>query len=101
MEAALDAFAHRISGDPAPEPVRRFPFDTTRRRESAIVGDHLYVKGAPEVILSLSTDGTEPPAWEALRTMTSRGLRVLAVAERPMPSTAGDPVPGEAVDYET
>ena len=40
---------------------------------------HLYVKGAVEIILDRSTDGTAGTA-EAARLLAARGLRVLAVA---------------------
>ena len=48
MEAALDVLARRLTGTEAgPAPSRRLPFDPVRRRESAIVGPHLFCKGAP------------------------------------------------------
>jgi Ca2+-transporting ATPase len=56
------------------------PFDPERKRMSIQRRDgHLYVKGAVEIILDRSTDGTAGTA-EAARLLAARGLRVLAVA---------------------
>jgi len=51
---------------------------------SVVVGDRLFVKGAPDSVLPrcIETSG----AGEALQAMTGRGLRVIAVASR---STSG------------
>jgi magnesium-transporting ATPase (P-type) len=85
MEAALDALARRIAIDRthdervAPE-TRRFPFDPRRRRMSVVAGDQVLVKGAPDAIFpqcSLPEGGAD-----ALHSLASRGLRVLAVASR-------------------
>jgi Ca2+-transporting ATPase len=77
------------------------PFDSTRKAMSVAVrnadGEYLYVKGAPEVILSKSAFEsrqnecialTEQRREELLKVnaeMASRALRVLAVAHRPNP----------------
>ncbi|MGQ0432470.1 MAG: cation-translocating P-type ATPase [Microthrixaceae bacterium] len=86
MEAALDTFARRlgfeVAEDEAAHPVlRRYPFDPRRRRMSLVVGDQLFTKGAADSLLPrcIATAGVE----EALDSMASRGLRVLAVATRP------------------
>ena len=56
------------------------PFDSQRKRMSIQRHDGaLYVKGALEVIVALSVDGTAG-ATEAAHQMAARGLRVLAVA---------------------
>ena len=87
MEAALDVLARRLGIDPAddalraPE-VRRFPFDARRRRMSVVAGDRVLVKGAPDAVLPLCIE-TEGAA-DALQSLASRGLRVLAVASRPV-----------------
>ncbi|MGQ0824491.1 MAG: cation-translocating P-type ATPase [Actinomycetota bacterium] len=85
MEVALDAFARRagvdVDEDARHHPDRaRFPFDPRRRRMSVVVGDELYVKGAPDAVLPRCQvpSGTV----EALDALTGRGLRVLAVARR-------------------
>lgn len=85
MEAALDALARRVGIErasdalTAPE-LRRFPFDNRRRRMSVVAGDRVLVKGAPDAMLPLciTTDGAD----DAVHALASRGLRVLAVAER-------------------
>ncbi|MDV3206906.1 MAG: cation-transporting P-type ATPase, partial [Rhodococcus ruber] len=86
MEAAIAAFAARLAGpDVQPGPVtRRFVFDPRRRRESVIVGGRLLLKGAPDAVLPRCADPGEliDRAEAALASMTSRGLRVLAVARR-------------------
>src|SRR5215207_1236869 len=86
MEAALDVFARRlgidVEADEASVPVtKRFPFDPRRRRMSVVVGDRLFVKGAPDSVCPrcLQTKG----AHDVLQAMTERGLRVIAVASRP------------------
>jgi len=56
------------------------PFDSERKRMSVRRQDGvLYVKGAVEIVVDRSTDGTSG-ATEAARLMATRGLRVLAVA---------------------
>ncbi|MCX6498662.1 MAG: cation-transporting P-type ATPase [Arthrobacter sp.] len=93
MEAAIDALATRLAGPgPRPEeptPSRRFAFDPRRLRESAIVGTTLCVKGAPEAVLPLCA-GAGPAAAQLVDRMASRGLRVLAVAERPLAGPVRD-----------
>jgi magnesium-transporting ATPase (P-type) len=93
MEAALDVFARRlgidVEADEASVPVtKRFPFDPRRRRMSVVVGDRLFVKGAPDSVCPrcLQTKGTQ----EALQAMTVRGLRVIAVASRPAHGSASE-----------
>ncbi|RVW04214.1 cation-translocating P-type ATPase [Rhodococcus xishaensis] len=95
MEAALDAFARRTVGltDPhRPLPGRRFAFDPQRRRESAITGSTLMLKGAPDSVLPLCTSPGAPvlaAAHRAVDDMAGRGLRVLAAATRDLPDAAG------------
>jgi calcium-translocating P-type ATPase len=93
MEAALDVFARRlgidVEADEASIPVtKRFPFDPRRRRMSVVVGDRLFVKGAPDSVCPrcLQTKG----AQEVLQAMTERGLRVIAVASRPAQGSASE-----------
>jgi calcium-translocating P-type ATPase len=102
MEAALDTLARRldidVSSDEAADPaLRRFPFDPRRRRMSLVVGDELFVKGAPDALLPRCDDATG--AEEALEAMASRGLRVLAVATRPAAEVAADAGPDAAEDH--
>ena len=88
MEAALDAFARRAGIDAAADRAQhpdgpRFPFDPRRRRMSLVAGDRVMVKGAPDAVLPVCRPA--PGAEEALGSMTEAGLRVLAVAARPLP----------------
>ena len=87
MEAALDAFARRLGVDTAEDrgatkAALRFPFDPRRRRMSVVVGGEVVVKGAPDGVLPLCAEVTG--AAEAVHELTARGLRVLAVAGRPV-----------------
>ncbi len=82
MEAAIDVLARRLGVAGARmAPSRRFAFDPSRRRESAIVGHDLFCKGAPEAVLPLCSD-VDGPVTDQVQLMASRGLRVLAVARR-------------------
>jgi magnesium-transporting ATPase (P-type) len=93
MEAALDALAHRVdvpgTDTGTPPGTRRFPFDPRRRRMSVWEDGVLFVKGAPDAVLtrSLPVDG----ATAAAGRMADQGLRVLAVARRQvdLPAEAG------------
>lgn len=99
-EAALDAFARRVGvaleeqteNDPE---IRRFPFDSRRRRMSALTATHLYVKGAPDAVFPVCTNASQQ-ALAALQDLTKKGLRVLAVAVRPAPEPT--PEDGEAAE---
>ncbi|MFW6034138.1 MAG: cation-translocating P-type ATPase [bacterium] len=99
MEAALDAFARRVAVDTAavrsaPPPVR-YPFDSYRRRMSVVSDGEVVVKGAPDAVLPLCDETAD--AHEALAGLTARGLRVIAVAGRPV----GAAVPGTAAEAES
>jgi magnesium-transporting ATPase (P-type) len=98
MEAAIDAFARRVGIDehlePPGRPERaRYPFNARRRRMSVLVGDQLFVKGAPDAVLPVCPDAGSD-ASEAVQRLAARGLRVLAVAHRQgvdeIPPTADD-----------
>lgn len=72
--------------------LREFPFDLERKRMSMLRGETLYVKGAPDKILGLSTtywkEGKQLPLEETTRreietgykTFLKEGLEVLAFA---------------------
>ncbi len=86
MEAALDAFARRLSidtdADRRHHPVQwRFPFDPRTRRMSAVVDDGVVVKGSPDSVLPLCSESEV--AHAAVDSLTARGLRVLAIAAAP------------------
>jgi magnesium-transporting ATPase (P-type) len=62
---------------------------------SVVAGDQVLVKGGPDAVFAVSAP--VPGAAEALHALADRGLRVLAVASRPL--TAGEH-PGSAADAE-
>ena len=85
MEAAVDAFAHRLGLDThadrlARPEAARFPFDHRRRRMSVLIDGEVAVKGAPDAMLSICSDGAE--AASVVDEFTQRGLRVLVVGHR-------------------
>ncbi|HVR19631.1 MAG TPA: cation-transporting P-type ATPase [Polyangiaceae bacterium] len=87
MEAALHVLAMRL-GVPLEDEERRkpelarFSFDPHRRRMSVVVDGWAYVKGAPDAVLSRCP--ASESAERAALSMTSRGLRVIAVATKPI-----------------
>ncbi|HEU4915092.1 MAG TPA: cation-transporting P-type ATPase [Acidimicrobiia bacterium] len=93
MEAAIDAFARRAGAavDEAmtldPE-TSRFPFDARRRRMSVMTAKRVYVKGAPDAVFPVCVNASQL-AFRAVEAMSSRGLRVLAVATGQVPAEAG------------
>ena len=84
--------------------IRELPFDSRRKRMSTIHTDSdtqlVYVKGAPKEVLALcpmcARNGQDLPLDDPLRTSiiaanddyARNGLRVLAVASRPLPAAA-------------
>jgi calcium-translocating P-type ATPase len=89
MEAALDAFARRcgwdVDRDRLQRPERaRFAFDPRRRRMSVVVGDEVLVKGASDTVLPRCVVDGAGGAEAAVASMGRRGLRVLAIAVRPL-----------------
>lgn len=101
MEAAFDALARRLDmpvqlgAIDAPEQAR-FPFDARRRRMSVVAGDRVLVKGAPDAVFPLCASIPDD-APEAVDALAARGLRVLAIASRPVGS---GPVPATVADAE-
>jgi magnesium-transporting ATPase (P-type) len=90
MEAAFDVLARRLGLDVAADEradpsVRRIPFDAHRRRTALVTGGQLLVSGAPEAVLPRCRDGQRAVA--AVERMAAQGLRVLAVAARPVDPT--------------
>jgi magnesium-transporting ATPase (P-type) len=101
MEAALDALALRLGLDADADATRRpercrIPFDPRRRRMSVLLDDRLLVKGAPDAVLPRcrNVDGTTAE----LDALTQRGLRVIAVAARPVDRGEVDGTGDHAVD---
>jgi calcium-translocating P-type ATPase len=106
MEAALVTLAARLGLDPEADrrerPERaRHPFDPHRRRMSVVVGDELLVKGAPDAVLP-RCPGVTPSATAALDRLAESGLRVLAVARRPLTpaEVPEDPSEADAVEHD-
>jgi P-type Ca2+ transporter type 2C len=84
-------------------PTHELPFDPERKRMALVYdrddGRHLYVKGAPEVVLERSTMPADETAsiGSVAEEWASRGLKVLAVAERELPDT---PLDEDALEVE-
>ena len=98
MEAAIDSLATQLVGGPIvrEEALTRFAFDPRRRRSSVVTERRVMVKGAPAAVFErCRLDGAiGDAAAVALGDLSERGLRVLAVATRPVigpnPTTADD-----------
>ena len=87
MEGALLAFAGKVGGDHAARRLDAIPFDSRHRFMAVLVetagGRMTYVKGAPERVLRMCA-GIDLHHWHAqAEKLARRGLRVLALAERP------------------
>lgn len=108
MEVALVTLAHQQGMRVDYPKIDEVPFDTDRKRMSTIhstpQGPILYCKGALEMVLPLCryffSDGTiteldaqnRQRILSAQQTMADQGLRILAMAYRPLPeSLAEDP----------
>ncbi|MEO5314458.1 cation-transporting P-type ATPase [Pseudarthrobacter sp. CC12] len=101
MEAAMDVLARRLTGTVSgPVPSRRFPFDPARRRESAIVGQDLFCKGAPETVLPVC-ESVPGPVRDQVDVMANMGLRVIAVARRRLGGAPGTWQSAAAAELET
>jgi calcium-translocating P-type ATPase len=98
MEVALHVLAIRtgLTDDPRrlTRPGRRYAFDPRRRRASVVAAGQLHLKGAPDSVLPLCRP--VPGADEAVRRLSGRGLRVLAVAR----SRPGDTPPDSDIAEE-
>lgn len=87
MEGALLAFAGKVGGDHAAQRLDAIPFDSRHRFMAVLtdgpLGRLVHVKGAPERVLHMC-DGIDHQHWhDRADAMARRGLRVLALAERP------------------
>ena len=87
MEGALLAFAGKVGGDHAARRLDAIPFDSRHRFMAVLTegpqGRVTYVKGAPERVLRMCV-GIDMHHWrDRAEAMARRGLRVLALAERP------------------
>ena len=87
MEGALLAFAGKLGGDHAARRLDAIPFDSRHRFMAVLtdgpLGRLVHVKGAPERVLQMC-GGIDDEHWhDRADAMARRGLRVLALAERP------------------
>ena len=84
LQATDAAVVSRAGSQPKRD--RELPFRAGRSYAAGLDGRTLAVKGGPEVVLSACVEAQDDPAREALLThvheMASRGLRVIAVADR-------------------
>uniref|UniRef100_A0A3Q2ZT71 ATPase cation transporting 13A2 n=1 Tax=Kryptolebias marmoratus TaxID=37003 RepID=A0A3Q2ZT71_KRYMA len=83
-------FLHRNSSE-AVAIVKRFPFSSALQRMSVLTvatggrSAMVFVKGSPEMVASLCRADTVPPQFSStLHTFSSEGLRVLALACKPV-----------------
>ena len=100
MEGALLAFAGKVGGDHAARRLDAIPFDSRHRFMAVLTegpqGRVTYVKGAPERVLRMC-GGIDMHHWhDRAEAMARRGLRVLALAERP---EAGEHVDTATLDH--
>jgi len=99
MEGALLAFAGKVGGNHAAQRLDAIPFDSRHRFMAAMTegpaGRVIHVKGAPERVLRMC-GGIDPQLWhERAEALARRGLRVLALAERP---ETGDQIDRSALE---
>jgi cation-transporting ATPase I len=84
LQATDAAVVSRAGSQPKRD--RELPFRAGRSYAAGLDGHTLAVKGGPEVVLSACVDAQDDAAREALLThvheMATRGLRVIAVADR-------------------
>ena len=100
MEGALLAFAGKVGGDHAARRLDAIPFDSRHRFMAVLTeGPHgrvTHVKGAPERVLRMC-GGIDLKHWhDRAEAMARRGLRVLALAERP---EAGEHIDTATLDH--
>lgn len=87
-EHATDAAVAEAAptSQPPKESGTYLPFRSGRKLSAALLGEELAIKGAPEVVLAACAD-LDPAVERTVEAMARDGLRVLAVARRPL--TAG------------
>ncbi|ODM43097.1 cation-transporting P-type ATPase [Cereibacter johrii] len=94
MEGALLAFAGKAAGGLAATRLDAIPFDSRHRFMAVLTegpeGRMIHVKGAPERVLSMCGDADRARWHDRAEAMARRGLRVLALAEKPETSARID-----------
>jgi calcium-translocating P-type ATPase len=99
MEGALLAFAGKVGGDHAARRLDAIPFDSRHRFMAVLsagaAGHLVHVKGAPERVLRMCGDVDYKHRHDRADAMAQRGLRVLALAERP---EAGERIDAAALE---
>ncbi|MDO9526180.1 MAG: HAD-IC family P-type ATPase, partial [Gemmobacter sp.] len=100
MEGALLAFAGKVGGDHGAQRLDAIPFDSRHRFMAVLTegpqGRVTYVKGAPERVLQMC-GGIDLQHWhDRAEALARRGLRVLALAERP---EAGERIDAATLDH--
>jgi len=91
-EVALDVLARRLGVDTDTDrrdhrARLRFPFNPRTRRMAVVIDGCAMLKGAPDSVLPLCADSPTDVARGVAESMASRGLRVLAVASKPIRAT--------------
>uniref|UniRef100_H2SUA7 ATPase cation transporting 13A2 n=1 Tax=Takifugu rubripes TaxID=31033 RepID=H2SUA7_TAKRU len=83
-----------VQGRGAEGTVSRFPFSSALQRMSVVTttpqgcSAFAYIKGSPEMVASLCQEDTVPPQFSSqLQMFSSEGLRVLALAYKPLDRT--------------
>ncbi|MGX7829613.1 cation-translocating P-type ATPase [Actinokineospora sp. 24-640] len=84
MEVALHVLATKAGVPAPPAPTARTAFDPRRRRSSVVDRDGVHVVGAPDAVLPLCRAVPEE-AHRQMAALSTRGLRLLAVAHRSGP----------------
>lgn len=95
MEGALLAFARKVGADGTARRLDSIPFDSRHRFMAVLsegpAGRLVQVKGAPERVLRMCGD-VDAQEWHLrAEAMAGKGLRVLALAERPEAGGTIDP----------
>lgn len=76
------------------EPAAHLPFRSGRSFSATVCGEQLSIKGAPETVLAACVDADEE-AQRQVRKMAAEGLRVIAVAARPLSTSQTRSVRGD------
>ncbi|MBL9050930.1 MAG: cation-transporting P-type ATPase [Tabrizicola sp.] len=100
MEGALLAFAGKVGGDHGTHRLDAIPFDSRHRFMAVLTegpqGRVTFVKGAPERVLRMCGSIDMHHWHDRAEAMARRGLRVLALAERP---EAGEHIDTAMLDH--